>query len=139
MSFHQRRSPIKDDDSRIEVPRQTLQILLDTAINSMDFGSGFLCDEEVQVLRAVAALLDVDPIVATPDNYKCRFQDHAWDDGWQENPDFPGAEQPAYIKGGPRHCSYCRVAELGRECKCRQCYFRGVWVTTSHGHKVERP
>ncbi len=50
-----------------------LRIVFDIAVNSMDFGSGFLDDEEVTVLREVAGILGVDPDVATPRTFKCRY------------------------------------------------------------------
>lgn len=50
----------------IPVPTETLKVLFDTAVNSMDFTSGFLDHEEVAHLRKVAVLLGLDPKVATP-------------------------------------------------------------------------
>lgn len=57
----------------IEVDRTTLQIVFDAAVGSLDFSSGFLDDEEVAGLRAIAVLLGVDPMVATPLNFKCKY------------------------------------------------------------------
>jgi hypothetical protein len=57
----------------MEVPKEVVQILFDTAVGSMDFGSGFLDDEEVYALRQTAELLGVDPMVATPTNYRKRM------------------------------------------------------------------
>ena len=51
---------LSDDDIRI---------LFDVATNSLDFGSGFLDNEEVEALRRVAVYLGVDPKEATPDNF----------------------------------------------------------------------
>ena len=51
---------LSDDDIRI---------LFDAAINSLDFGSGFLDNEEVEALRRVAVYLGVDPVEATPRNF----------------------------------------------------------------------
>lgn len=61
---------------RIEIDRKTLQIVFDTAVHSMDFGSGFLDDEEVVGLRAVAEILGVDPMLATPLNFQCKYRGH---------------------------------------------------------------
>ena len=64
---------------KLELDRETLRVVFDTAINSMDFGSGFLDDEEVKALRAVAVILGVDPMVATPDTFKCKYgSPHQW-------------------------------------------------------------
>lgn len=59
--------------SKIIIERETLQMVFDTAVNSLDFGSGFLDDEDVAGLRAAAVLLGVDPDVATPLNFKCKY------------------------------------------------------------------
>jgi hypothetical protein len=58
----------------ITMDRKTLQIAFDCAVNSMDLGSGLFDDEEVEVLRAVAVLLGVDPMVATPQNFVCKYE-----------------------------------------------------------------
>ena len=57
----------------IEIDENVLKVVFDVAVESMDFGSGFLCDEEVDALRACAVRLGVDPMVATPENFKCKF------------------------------------------------------------------
>jgi hypothetical protein len=60
----------------ITVPRETLQALFDIAVNSLDFGSGFLDFEDAEHLRSVAALLGVDPMNGTPWNVR-RHYPHA--------------------------------------------------------------
>jgi hypothetical protein len=55
------------------VPLDDLQRLFDTAVNSMDFGSGFLDNEEVVTIRYFAKMLGVDPITATPGNFRKQF------------------------------------------------------------------
>lgn len=63
----------------IIVDQATVQILFDIAINSLDFGSGWLDDEEVEALRECAVTLGVDPITATPDGFKCKYtNEHQW-------------------------------------------------------------
>jgi len=57
----------------IQIEKALLQVAFDVAVNSMDFGSGFLCAEEVDALRAIAVLLGVDPMLGTPSNQRCRF------------------------------------------------------------------
>ena len=67
----------------MNVRRETLEMVFDTAVNSMDFGSGFLDNEEVEALREVAVLLGVDPMVATPLNFACQYgAPHKLHDGW---------------------------------------------------------
>ena len=57
----------------VAVPRTLLQLLFDIAVGSMDFGSGFLGDEEVTALRQTAELLGVDPLEGTPYEYRKRM------------------------------------------------------------------
>jgi hypothetical protein len=59
-----------------EVADEVLRALFDIAVSSMDFGSGFLDDEEVARLREVAELLGVDPMAATPENFRCKYRGH---------------------------------------------------------------
>lgn len=60
----------------IEVDDEVLRALFDVAVSSMNFSSGFLDDEEVGCLRQVAVILGVDPMVATPDNFRCKYRGH---------------------------------------------------------------
>ncbi len=57
----------------VSLQRQLLQDLFDVATSPLDFGSGFLDDDQVRSLREVALVLGVDPLVATPANYVCRY------------------------------------------------------------------
>src|SRR5262249_49323179 len=43
------------------------------AVGSMDFGSGFLDDEEVDNLRALAVVIGANPWEATPSNFRPKF------------------------------------------------------------------
>jgi hypothetical protein len=58
----------------VQVPFADLQKLFDTAVNSMDFGSGFLDHDEVLMLRRIAVILGVDEMVATPEGFKKQFR-----------------------------------------------------------------
>ena len=59
--------------SSITIARSTLQVVFDTAVGSMDFGSGFLDNEEVSALRACATALGVCPCKATPSNHVANY------------------------------------------------------------------
>ena len=48
------------------VPAESLQDVYDIAINSMDFGSGFLSTEEVRNLRILGRAIGAEPL-----HYKC--------------------------------------------------------------------
>lgn len=58
----------------LEIDFAVLQKVFDTAVNSMNFGSGFLDDEEVEALRECALALGVDPMNGTPDNFKPKYR-----------------------------------------------------------------
>jgi len=60
----------------VDIDESVLRVVFDTAVHSMDFGSGFLDDEEVEALRAAAIVLGVDPDEATPQNFKCKYRGH---------------------------------------------------------------
>jgi hypothetical protein len=55
---------------------QIWRIVFDAAVHSMDFGSGFLDDEEVAALRRAAVILGADPDSATPDKFICKYRGH---------------------------------------------------------------
>ena len=99
----------------ISVPREDLQALLDTAIGSMDFGSGFLDHEEVDCLRRIAVLLGVDPADATPDEFQSTYP-HPFDA--QDRRVYEGPYNPRLAVGGDRpwHIEVvCRRCQKPRE------------------------
>lgn len=51
----------------MEVPAEALQDVYDIAVNSMDFGSGFLSTEEVQHLRQLGKAIGAEPL-----HYQCK-------------------------------------------------------------------
>lgn len=59
----------------MDIDRETLQVVFDTAVHSLDFSSGFLDHDEVIALRATARLLGVDPEAATPINFRGSIHD----------------------------------------------------------------
>lgn len=58
---------------KIEIDKEVLQAVLDVAVGSMDFGSGFLDLEEIEALRTCAEVLGVDPMDVTPEKMQCSF------------------------------------------------------------------
>jgi hypothetical protein len=87
----------------VPVPRLSVQILLDVVVSSLDFGSGMLDDEEVNALRGVAELLGIDPMIATPNNFRCKHDGglHQW------NTQQWGGCAPGTV------CMYCRTPYTG--------------------------
>lgn len=59
--------------SKVRIELEDLKALFDVAVNSMDFGSGFLDTDEVNVLRRVAVVIGVDPMVGTPMDFRKRI------------------------------------------------------------------
>lgn len=84
-------------NGRVTVDRTTLQIVFDVAVNSLDFGSGFLDDEEVAALRTIAESLGVDPMVATPETFQCKYTGQH----------MPYPDEPLYAKSRGM-CCRCR-------------------------------
>ena len=60
-------------DEKVLVEKELLKALFDMAVNSMDFGSGMLYNEDVVILRQTALLIDVDPDKGTPSEFKASF------------------------------------------------------------------
>lgn len=66
-------------NQQIVIDLELLRALFDSAVASPFFGSGVLDDEEVTTLRRVAVIIGVDPMVATPHNFQCRYTGaHNW-------------------------------------------------------------
>jgi len=85
------------------------RVALDIAIGSMDFGSGFLDNEEVEALRELAVLLGVDPWQATPPNMRDHFcGDHPWGE-WEINPN------ALHRRSWRRTCTRCGKREFHNE------------------------
>lgn len=61
----------------VEIELEHLKMLFDLICNSMDFGSGFLDTDDVTLLRGIAVIIGVDPMEATPSEFRKRIK-HAW-------------------------------------------------------------
>lgn len=72
-------------DEHFTVPAEDLRALFDMAVGSMNFGSGFLDSDEVDVLRRVAVLIGVDPMEATPTEFALRIA-HPFVEDWRGGP-----------------------------------------------------
>ncbi|MFD6636726.1 hypothetical protein ACFWDN_12985 [Micromonospora chalcea] len=66
--------------TELSVPTVDLQYLFDMVVQSMDFGSGFMETDDVEVLRRFAVLLGVDPMKATPSEFRSQYP-HRYDPG----------------------------------------------------------
>jgi hypothetical protein len=78
----------------ITLPLDTARKVFDSAVGGMDFGSGFLDDEEVAALRAFAVALGLDPMLATPSKFSAKY-----------NHDFVLSTSSYYAKKGM--CNTC--------------------------------
>ena len=54
----------------ITLATEDAKALFDMVLGSMDFGSGFLDNKEVDILRAFAVKIGLDPMEATPSNFR---------------------------------------------------------------------
>lgn len=52
-----------------EIETEDLRALFDVAVGSLNFTSGFLDTDEVNMLRRIAVTLGVDPMTATPTQF----------------------------------------------------------------------
>ncbi len=102
------------NDETITVPRSLLAHLFDVAVGSMDFGSGFLDQEQQETLISVALLLGVDPLTtAVQRNNKCAYR------GRWHNSSTPIHEMSVWYvpkrgqdKRERRHCTDCYQEEI---------------------------
>lgn len=58
----------------ISIPRETLQILLDTVSSCLDAGSGFFDDEQADAIAYLATALGIEPLTVLPSNHRCRYR-----------------------------------------------------------------
>lgn len=88
----------------IQVPTEDLKALFDIAVGSMDYGSGFLDTEEVEVLRRVAVAIGVDPMEATPDGMFAGQYPHAYAESVNRRPNAePICARCGLAPDGPPH------------------------------------
>lgn len=93
---------VYDEDGIVQVRRGDLRALLDLATESMNFSSGFWCEEETEIARGVAELLGIEPGVVTPTNMKCKYEgkhDIRFASNWA-----PGSW---HAPDGPWYCDLC--------------------------------
>lgn len=99
----------------MKIKRELLRAVFDIAVGSMDFGSGFLDDDEVTALRSVAERLGVNPMEGTPENYRKRivheFEQYVPPAAVLEQRVAMGLGDVPYPEGC-RWCSHRRAAEL---------------------------
>jgi hypothetical protein len=97
----------------ITVPLDIARATFDIAVGSMDFGSGFLDDEEVKQLRDFAVRIGIDPMLATPETFRLKYQ-HAYEPDrseWHwEYPDPRNWASGIRVEGPyPDRCHWCRM------------------------------
>lgn len=63
------------DAGTVTVPREMFAALVDMAVGTSDWGSGFLDSEEVEILRTAAGVLDIPARDVTPDNFLSEYAD----------------------------------------------------------------
>jgi hypothetical protein len=63
-----------EEDQEVSIRKGDLRALLDVATGSLDFASGFLDNEQVEVLRRIAPSLDIEPRTVTPRNFMCLYE-----------------------------------------------------------------
>lgn len=84
-----------DEDEEVLIRKGDLRAIMDVATGSMDFGSGFLDNEQVEALHVGAVILGIDKIIVTPSNFVCQYAGHH---DWT----------PVTWGGGGYACKICR-------------------------------
>ena len=98
-----------DASKPTSIPHDVAQVVFDVAVGSLDFGSGFLDNDEITALRAFAEAIGVDPAKATPSNFVCVFDPpHQWDE-WR---DMASVGQQGWKRY--RACSRCGEFEYAK-------------------------
>lgn len=64
---------VRDMADTTEIVTEDLRALFDIGVGSMNFTSGCLDTDEVEVLRRVAAALGVDPMAGTPSEFATQY------------------------------------------------------------------
>lgn len=79
-----------DGEKVYMVGEDDLKVIFDLAVNSLNFGSGFWDQPEVDTARRLAVLLGLDPFkVATPSEMKPNYP-HAFVTHYVDRPDLCG-------------------------------------------------
>lgn len=65
-----------NETGMVLMPRGNVQEMLDIITGSLDYGSDFLDQEQIETLRSVAEMLGLNPMAATPTKYS-KFFPHA--------------------------------------------------------------
>lgn len=94
---------VYDEDDIIQIRRGDLRALLDLATGSMDFGSGFWDNEQVEIARATAVKLDIDPNDVTTRNFICDYNG---------GHDFTGATRSAHWGETYTNCLRCSLIKI---------------------------
>jgi hypothetical protein len=68
--------PVYETEGEVTIDKSVLRALLDLATGSMDFGSGFWDNEQVEVARKVAKILGIEPRTVTPTDFSCQYDGH---------------------------------------------------------------
>lgn len=101
--------PTYDEDETVTIRKGDLRAVLDVATGSMDFGSGFLDNEQTEALRKAASILGIDPLVVTPAAFACQYgAPHDWQ--WTEMRRVAIVKRPP-----PRDDSHHRVKGVSYE------------------------
>ena len=70
---------VYDEDDMLTIRKGDLRALLDMVTGSMDYGSGFLNNEDIEILRKAARVLGINPDEVTPTQHVCQYRGtHQW-------------------------------------------------------------
>ena len=89
-----------NDQPPVQVEFEKLQMLFDIAVGSLNFGSGMLDTDEVNLLRDIAVKLGVDPMEGTPSGF-AKYYRHPHKQG--RHPLYPGCIYCDQFPDNPIH------------------------------------
>ena len=108
------------DTDPVTLTVEQVRAVLDLITGTLDYGSGFLCDEDVVLVRSVAAAIGVDPNNVTPYNYVCKYNNDAKPHRLTTR-SYGNLGGP----GGERWCTICGDTEGAVRARGERCIFVG--------------
>lgn len=108
---------VYDEDDELTIRRGDLRAIVDLATMSLDFGSGMLDNEQVEILRKLAGILGIDPTIVTPFNFVCVYNGkHSWQAPGSGLPS--GIITPDLMTPGSWYsmwrCTLCRHSQINK-------------------------
>lgn len=99
---------MSEPEEMVTLPREALRALFDLAVNSMNFGSGFWETADTDTARAVAVVLGLDPMEATPSNHRANYEHTHVPVGWHDQINVSGWPGHGTLQRRRVYVNYCK-------------------------------